>query len=733
MIYHKPSGALGARRIVSHQVPLSRFSDSPHAQILPSPTWSSSTSGTSFPGLHYSIGTSKAVYAPDDELELDVFTHVDETSSHQIKKIQVTLDRHIVVDSPSPSPSGSDEEEVFIPDDDTLFLTPEETSRVGRPNTKALSSLFDRSTSSSVRPTPTTSPCSTPSPEVVSYISARTSTSPPSRTMTAGSLPGIKTSTVTQIMVFEENDVPSGVEHKIVGVVPRTKSLYRYSIGETLRTKLANVQFRLSIKIHVKSRTGSIEVVELPSLPIALTAASNQDRENALASVGRLFAIADAELRLFHPSVNIPLTSVPNSRVVPSKGSALADRRASGFMLGMDVDNNAGLELVKTKSDSGLPPPRGGDLPHIEPILRNFASVRKRTEQQWEGVEAPVRSKQRIARTKKEGMNLRSRSPSRKSRPATSPVSPSTPNASSTATYFHPHPLSLGFDTTTRQRRSARVPGLYSALGRPRSSGGLSAISHRSRDENSAGSHSNLSLNSLGSSFSGSSRFTPEKSAALPTSSTSHEVLLLPLSLYPSTSSDSDIPPFDENYLGIVIPDSPSPSFTSDCSTTSGTPPLSQVAFPAVDFNAFSLRSSDNNFPQFDSATRQAIAPWIVEDVSPLDRARPAERFHVKASRGDTASVAGSLTPPSSDQRRSSTSVILSLPTTRRGSHASPSSIAPVAVLSPANTLRAVNNSSSNRRRSSTGFGLFGKSSSGEHSEKESGRWAFLRRGSKAS
>lgn len=202
VVVHKRSAVLGCRTLSSHQVPLTRYSAT--TTPLPSASWSSSSSSQPYPsyrpptppptlrGFHYSVATSSGVLGPDDPLQLKFIFGRDDPSM-VIKKVQVSLDRHIAVDhfASVSSPAGSDDDEIPVPDDDDFYWT-------------------------------------APVGHHASPVGGRSA---------------------IQVLTFEADDVPFGTEVVVSGVMPKRKQTFHYSIGESLRTKLVNVTFSLSVKV----------------------------------------------------------------------------------------------------------------------------------------------------------------------------------------------------------------------------------------------------------------------------------------------------------------------------------------------------------------------------------------------------------------------------------------------------------------------------------------------------
>lgn len=130
-------------------------------------------------------------------------------------------------------------------------------------------------------------------------------------------------------------------------------------------------------------RHGGTEVLELDPRPVVLTSASDDEREKALSQAGRLLALANAEGRLFDAPTPAPPA---DEAILPPKFSSIGARRSSGFSLMVNTDE------VTFMADDVPSPARSLDSRDLH-TKRSF--TRKRSDQ-WEGVEAPAKSKPRF-------------------------------------------------------------------------------------------------------------------------------------------------------------------------------------------------------------------------------------------------------------------------------------------------------------------------------------------------
>ena len=226
---HKPIPMQGNRKLVSYQIPLVNYSPPPIHLLIPS--WSS----PSLEKLSYHITTSKSTYGPNESLDL-ILNLKKQDSSLSLKKVIVTLERHLIlnpvdhISSASIAAGGESGDETLSSDGEiyrTDSTTPITTTNTGE-NRK---SLFQRSRVSI-------------SPESRSLLLPPTSPSVTS-----------KSSTTTTILVIEKKDIVfnnDGTTRVEMGAeVPRCKSIYRYSIGESMSTPSARIEFTLSIKVSL--------------------------------------------------------------------------------------------------------------------------------------------------------------------------------------------------------------------------------------------------------------------------------------------------------------------------------------------------------------------------------------------------------------------------------------------------------------------------------------------------
>lgn len=257
-------------------MPLTRHNLSPSP--LPSLSWSSALA--SFPLstspqalarlLQYDVTLiSTASPGPDEGLEFAVhLRRVDPNLS--VRKVSLSLERQLVIDPSHPSPNASDEDgELFLDikadrDDSSppsgIVLPAHEESYLptpgpGRASSRVLSSVFKRSASQGRSPLPSPSYTSTTDPG--SYFAAlptpaastsgSNNSTPTSFTSTSSSRHVEK---VTLLQVDAEN-VPWNGETRMKLPVPRDRSAYRYSIGETMRTRYVDVSFAVAIKVSL--------------------------------------------------------------------------------------------------------------------------------------------------------------------------------------------------------------------------------------------------------------------------------------------------------------------------------------------------------------------------------------------------------------------------------------------------------------------------------------------------
>ncbi|KAK4056441.1 hypothetical protein OIO90_002584 [Microbotryomycetes sp. JL221] len=553
VIYHKPSPVHGSRKIISHQIPLTRYSVSP---TPPTPlTWESSKAEASLRGLNYAISMSNSSgIGPDEPINLSCTFHKTDPAV-SIRKVQVTVDRRVILDSAHVSPSTSDEDDDASPTvDDTIVdsYTPspsdDETvvNHIGRSSTRNLSSVFKRATSagSSSGKTPLSSPQYVPALDPGSYFAA----SPPS---TSASTSNQRTFLSAPLVMVESEDIACDVPNVIVCTFPKAKSIFRYSLGETFRTGVAQVRFVITIRIHLRARNGSQQVIELEPRPVTIIGSSAEERAKALAVSGRVLALADAETRLFDPASDSGVTH----DATDATSSALGARRSSAF--------NLTIDSVRSNSvDSQIPtPPRTDSPAEAQANTSNSllepkpCSTRRRSEQSDQPLGAPVRNRARFAAESSsisppaslKGLNSIPLSSSWPKSPQfvgvhqpttpSTPDSPVTPTDSSFASAVHGLALppkrffalanvpTSAYTTEGSKpvRRVGRSVGPYSTLSRPRSAGQLSVVSQKSTM--STQSHDSLtstaSLRSYGTASSTSTGIGREENGAvLPSSST---------------------------------------------------------------------------------------------------------------------------------------------------------------------------------------------------------------------
>ncbi|SCV74764.1 BQ2448_7793 [Microbotryum intermedium] len=687
VINHKPMAMLGASRTISYQIPLLRY-PSPMSSPLPPVTWDSTTSLGATPGLDFTIRCPTASVLQSDEIAFFLFFHSNDARL-QVKKVQFSLDRHMTVDCTMPSATGSDSDEMQLPPDASDVVLADEP---GRPPLRGISSVFRRgssfgrrSSAASISPLPSPT-YSSQTMDASSYFAiasvADTVTpmlSPP---------PKGKNSVLTNLMTIDFDNPSFDEEHRVAAQTPGSASLYRYSIGETMRTNIAQIAFTISAKIFVRGRTGASEVIELAPRVVRFAGCSASALDQALQHITESSTQSKPPDRPARPSFNAQQLATP-----PLEGSAtLGARRSQNFRLTVDTTRPTSSGKSLSRSDDGdqlATRLRSGqyDMLHRGPIKSakaNFAAPPTPDSPSFEDLSTPTPAKETQFMA-----SLASRPQARLQQPplphplsqprhgffplATRPAHLSSldPIITSTPTASIACPTSPG--NRHQSRKSARSPAPYSATNRPRSAGQLSSRS------------TTASLSSASS-----SRFSREQSA--PPLSTSSCQLLSPdalpsLSLYPRKDARDLIADemMDQDNSSDELR---APSLSRSSSTMSDIEDTMTTSAPMVDFKSFSLVPTQVDHLHaysLDTETRKVIAPWTT-DVSPLEK------------RGAAIPQQTGMTRSSSNSGRTTGIATLVDP---------------------------------GRRKSSSGFGLFGRTSEDGDDKESSGRWSFLRRGSK--
>lgn len=263
-------------------MPLTRHILSPSP--LPALTWSSTlTSLSPFPStsppsstsslarhLQYDVTLiSSSSPGPDEGMEFAIHLRRDDPNLY-VRKVILNLDRHLVVDPSHLSPNASDDEgevtfdpaaerdnqsppfgSIVLPAAEEGYLP---TPGPGRASARVISSVFKRSASQGRSPLP--SPVHTSTTDPGSYFAAL----PPTP---AASAAGSNTSTPTSfssassgrhvekitMLAMEMETVNWEGENRLIIPVPKDRSHYRYSMGETMRTRYVDVHFTISIRV----------------------------------------------------------------------------------------------------------------------------------------------------------------------------------------------------------------------------------------------------------------------------------------------------------------------------------------------------------------------------------------------------------------------------------------------------------------------------------------------------
>ncbi|KDE04708.1 hypothetical protein MVLG_04847 [Microbotryum lychnidis-dioicae p1A1 Lamole] len=693
VINHKPMAMLGDSRIISHQIPLVRY-PSPMSSPLPPVTWDSTTTLGAPAGLEFTIRSPTASVLQSDQIAFSLFFHTNDTR-HQVKKVQFFLDRHMTVDCTMRSSTGSDSDEMQPPPDASDAALADEPSRQPL---RGISSVFRRGSSqgrrsSAVSISPLPSPVySTQSMDASSYVAiasvADTVTpmlSPP---------PKGKNSVLTNLIAIDVDNPSFDEEHQVVAQTPGSASLYRYSVGETMRTNIAQIAFTISAKIFLRGRTGAIEVIELAPRVVRFAGCSASALDQALQHITDS-SIQHAKMpsRPAKASFNAQQLATP-----PLESSAtLGARRSQNFHLIVDTTRPTSTDKTSSRSNDGdqiAARQRSGQSEMlnrgpIKSAKANFFGPPTPDSPFFEALSTPTPAKKTpfMASVASRPQPRLQQSPL--SNPLGQPRHGLFPLATRPAHMASLDPITTSTPTASivcptcpanrhQSRRSARSPAPYSATNRPRSAGQLSSRS------------TTTSLSSASS-----SRLSREQSA--PPLATSSCQLLSPdalpsLSLYPRQGSP-DLLRDEWMDQDIFSDELRAPSLSRSSSTMSDIEDKRAAPASMVDFNSFSLIPTQVNHLHaytLDKETRKVIAPWTT-DVSPLEK---------------RAIVTPPQQQPQSGMTRSSSNL---------GRTTGPAIVA----------------GDHGRRKSSSGFGIFGRTSEDGDDKESSGRWGFLRRSSK--
>lgn len=162
--------------------------------------------------------------------------------SLQIRRIEIALNRHVTLETASLSPAASDDEDIAIPPEDNYS---------GEPN-----SPFNHGDNSEVSLLPGEGLPLGSRPSVTkAHFPFRLSSS----SSASSPLPSRPTSATTKkepasasILLLEKDEIVwSGERANVLlsGNIPKDKSAYRYSVGETMTTTFAAVHFTLCVKV----------------------------------------------------------------------------------------------------------------------------------------------------------------------------------------------------------------------------------------------------------------------------------------------------------------------------------------------------------------------------------------------------------------------------------------------------------------------------------------------------
>lgn len=294
VVHHKYSPIHGSRLVVTRQLALARHAL--QSSPLPPLAWSSSlpaaypspstsTSPLVLPtpysqGIHYDVAALPApTFGPGGEIEFSLRLRRDHPSL-VVKSIRLELYRKVTFDRSRAARDdidGSDEEgEVYILEGDELWSaasaeaalrggseilagTPALSSAQasGRPTSRGLSSVFkrDRSVGASSSRSPLPSPSCTSTADPTSYFAplptpAASANGSNRSTPTSVGSEGTSRTVEESVLQADTSNVVLDGETRVVMRMPRDRSTFRYSMGETMRTGLVDVRFKVGVKVR---------------------------------------------------------------------------------------------------------------------------------------------------------------------------------------------------------------------------------------------------------------------------------------------------------------------------------------------------------------------------------------------------------------------------------------------------------------------------------------------------
>ncbi|KAG0142681.1 hypothetical protein CROQUDRAFT_673412 [Cronartium quercuum f. sp. fusiforme G11] len=265
-ILHKPSGIYGSSIVKTHPIFLSNYS-----RPLP-PSRNQNVLQSNCARFTYSI-TGPALVACGDlaRVSVSISPLGPPAEPFVLKKLSVGLQRTLAVEVDPDSASAS-------------------SSSSPAPN--ALDTCTDPSSASEHLPSKRWKLRHLhPQPQPHPKPSSRPAFPPPSRhtsavsSILAESNILLKPELLRSQSALDRPSLSPPSPHHVVLQIPKPKSRYHYSIGDSCQTKWAVVSYSLIIKAVIKSKSAGLETITLNALPVELMSVTNNELAAAIASL----------------------------------------------------------------------------------------------------------------------------------------------------------------------------------------------------------------------------------------------------------------------------------------------------------------------------------------------------------------------------------------------------------------------------------------------------------------
>jgi hypothetical protein len=260
VVNHRPSGMFGSRIVRAHHLAFVRYAGPDPEPFRP---WTESD--TPWSSIDYVVSVDSSTYAAGDNIAVSlVLRRSSRSATAAVKKVTIEVRRELVVGAHHRAAASSDislgvgSVPPMSPGTRQSSRSSMDTVTAVRPTRRASGwSLFGRSSSTSMPPSPaypsprSPSPSASSSPHEDEVVSSYFCL--PSKRSSTAAL-GNRREEVVLAMAMADDDISFDAEGcwngRIDCALPKRRSLYRYSSGESVSTPLALMRFFVCVRVR---------------------------------------------------------------------------------------------------------------------------------------------------------------------------------------------------------------------------------------------------------------------------------------------------------------------------------------------------------------------------------------------------------------------------------------------------------------------------------------------------